>query len=529
MHYRRFRALVVASAAGAKLRYIPISGGLARGRLAMKGAIVTLTVPITESRPVDFDGPYTLPIGGEAMYTDDTFEVYNPANNEVLALAPAGTAENLKAAIAAAKSAFPLWMQLSWDERGEYVTRYADALEAQKFELARLLTLEQGKPLHSMAISEVDAAIFWVREVAKRRLPIETIEENEDHVVEVHHVPLGVVGAITPWNFPVLLGLWKVAPCLMTGNTMVIKPSPYTPLCTLRFGEIAQTIFPAGVLNVVSGGNELGQLLAENLDVSKISFTGSTATGKKVMASGSVNLKRITLELGGNDVAIVLPGADYEAIIPTLFWAAFGNSGQWCIAVKRLYVHSSVHRDFVDKFVEFARKQVVGDGSDSQTDLGPIQNKMQYAKLLSMFDDIRESGYEVPLGGSIDEGLAGNFVPVTIVDNPPDDSRIVREEPFGPVLPILAFDTIDEVVARANDSLFGLAGSVWGVPEEAAAVALRLEAGTVWVNEIHIHGIDIPFGGHKESGMGVENGHEGLTEFTNSKTIMLNKKPQLSD
>jgi acyl-CoA reductase-like NAD-dependent aldehyde dehydrogenase len=322
----------------------------------------------------------------------------------------------------------------------------------------------------------------------------------------------------------VLLALWKIAPCLVTGNTMVVKPSPYTPLTSLFFGEIAQQIFPAGVLNIVSGGNDLGQIMTEHPDIAKISFTGSTATGKRVMASGASNLKRITLELGGNDPAIVLPGTDWKPLVPTLFDAAFGNSGQWCIAVKRLYVHSSIHREFVDAFVAYAKTRTVGDGMDPNTDLGPIQNRMQYGKLLDLFEDVRKNGYKVPLGGTIDRELSGNFVPVTIVDNPPEHSRIVQEEPFGPILPILSFDSIDEVIERANASPFGLAGSVWG-PDRAQAieVANQLETGTVWVNEIHIHGIDIPFGGHKQSGMGVENGHEGLAEFTNIKTYMFKK------
>lgn len=479
---------------------------------------------IATSVEVDFSGAYALTIGGKLVETNKTFDVLNPATNEVLAQAPEGTAEHMEAAIAAAKAAFPGWAALSADERGAYIEAYADALDAHKEELITLLTLEQGKPRHSMAKGEVEAAIFWVREVAKRRLPVETLEDTEDHVVEVHHTPLGVVGAITPWNFPVLLGLWKVAPCLVTGNTMVMKPSPYTPLCTLRFGEIAQGVFPAGVLNIVSGGNELGAQMTEHPDIAKISFTGSTATGKKVMASGSSNLKRITLELGGNDAAIVLADADWQSIVPTLFWAAFGNSGQWCIASKRIYVHRSIHAQFVEAFVAFAKDKKVGNGMDAETDLGPIQNRMQYDKLRDLFADVKDKGYKVPLGGTIDESLAGNFVPVTIVDNPPEDSRIVQEEPFGPILPIIAFDDVDEVVTKANASPFGLAGSVWGRDREAAiAVAKRLETGTVWVNEIHIHGIDIPFGGHKQSGMGVENGAEGLAEFTNTKTYMFHK------
>lgn len=466
---------------------------------------------------------FKLSIDGKLVSAGETFEVFNPATNKVIAHAPSASASQLQEAVVAAKHAFKTWSQLSWEERSGYVQRYADALEARKEELITLLTLEQGKPRHSMATGEVDAAIYWVREVGKRQIPVEIVEDTEQHVVEVHHTPLGVVGAITPWNFPVLLGLWKIAPCLVMGNTMVLKPSPYTPLTSLFFGEIALSIFPAGVLNIVSGGNELGQLMTEHPDIAKISFTGSTATGKRVMASGACNLKRITLELGGNDAAIVLADADWKSIIPELFWAAFGNSGQWCIAVKRLYVHSSIHAEFVKAFVEFARSKKVGDGMDPSTDLGPIQNKMQYEKLVGLFEDTRKNGYKVPLGGTIDQSLAGNFVPVTIVDNPPENSRIVQEEPFGPILPIIAFDDVEDVIERANASPFGLAGSVWGGREHAIAVAKRLETGTVWVNEIHIHGIDIPFGGHKQSGMGVENGPEGLAEFTNTKTYMFKK------
>ncbi len=479
---------------------------------------------ISSAGMIDWTGPYKLLIGGALLTSNDTFDVYNPATNAVLAKAPAGSAAQMEAAIAAAKAAAPGWASRSWAERAALIAAYADALEAQQEELITLLTLEQGKPRHSMAKAEVEAAIFWVRETARREIALEVIEDTEDHVVEIHHTPLGVVGAITPWNFPVLLGLWKIAPCLLTGNTMVMKPSPYTPLCTLRFGEIAQSIFPAGVLNIVSGGNELGQQMTEHPDIAKISFTGSTATGRKVMASGAVNLKRITLELGGNDPAIVLGDADWRPQIPNFFWAAFGNSGQWCIATKRFYVHESIHAEFVQAFVEYAKGVKVGDGMDPDTGLGPIQNRMQYDKLRKLFADVREQGYSVPLGGTIDESLAGNFVPVTVVDNPPENSRIVQEEPFGPIVPILAFSDVDDAVRRANDTPFGLAASVWGRDREAAkAVAKRVEAGTVWVNEIHIHGVDIPFGGHKQSGMGVENGEEGLKEFTNTKTYMFHK------
>lgn len=481
------------------------------------------TPQVLQDTPVDFFGSYALSIDGQLETRQETFEVADPATGELLAGAPLGSPEDLDRAVAAARAAQPGWAALSWDERTEHLTRFADALAAQQDDLARLLTLEQGKPLATMAAKEVEGAIFWVREVAQRRIPVEQLEDTDEHVVSVHHTPLGVVGAITPWNFPVLLAMWKLAPALVTGNTIVIKPSPYTPLCTLKMGEIAQRLLPAGVVNVVSGGNELGQQLTEHPDVAKVSFTGSTATGKRVMASSAGTLKRVTLELGGNDAAIVLPGTDWRPLLERLFWAAFGNSGQWCIAIKRLYVPADIHADFVDAFVALARDKVLGSGLEPGTDLGPIQNTMQYDKLRDMFADIAANGYDVRLGGTIDEARPGNFVPVTIVSDPPDDSRIVREEPFGPVLPILSYDDVDEAVARANDTDFGLAGSVWGPPAEATAVAARLQAGTVWVNEIHIHGVDLPFGGYKQSGVGVENGHEGLIEFTNTQTLMVAK------
>lgn len=486
---------------------------------------MTATVDTTRQSPVDLYEDYALTIGEELVVGTETSEVTNPATGQVLAHVPRGTTEDVDRAVEAARAAQSPWAALSWDQRAEHLDRFADALAAQEEDLARLLTMEQGKPLRTMATQEVQDAIFWIREVAKRRIPVEVPEDTDQHVVQVHHTPLGVVGTITPWNFPVLLAMWKLAPILMTGNTLVMKPSPFTPLGTLKIGEIARRVLPAGVVNVVTGDNELGQHLTEHPGIAKISFTGSTATGKRVMASSAGTLKRVTLELGGNDAAIVLPGADWRSVLEQLFWGAFGNSGQWCIGIKRLYVPAAFHADFVDAFVTLARDKVVGDGLEPGTDLGPVQNTMQYDKLRAMFADIADNGYDVRLGGTIDQGRTGNFVPVTIVSDPPDDSRLVREEPFGPVLPILSYDSVDEAVARANDSEFGLGGSVWGPPEEAAAVAARLQTGMVWVNEIHLLGVDLPFGGHKQSGLGVEHGHEGLIEFTNTQTIMIAKDP----
>ena len=485
-------------------------------------AITTATEP--NNTGDFFTGPFYLSIAGALVEAKDSFDVINPATGKVLARAPAASAEQLDQAIAAAKAAFKSWSALSYDARQNYLDRYADALQTHRDELIRLLTLEQGKPLMTMAAPEVDQAISWIRQIAASRIPVEIVEETETHIVELHHTPLGVVGAITPWNFPVLLALWKVAPALVTGNTMVIKPSPFTPLTSLRFGEIAQSVLPPGVLSVVSGSNELGPQMTGHPDIAKISFTGSTETGKHVLRSAAGTVKRVTLELGGNDAAIVLPDADYKAIIPQLFWGALGHQGQWCVGIKRLYVHRSFHADFVKAFVDYARTVKVGDGLDPSVGVGPIQNKMQFDKLKTFLDDIKANGQKIVLGGEIDESQSGYFFPITVVDNPPEDSKIVQEEQFGPIVPIIAYDDVDDVVERANASPYGLGGSVWGRDTKAAvAVANRLETGMVWVNEIHTQGVDIPFGGHKQSGLGTEHGREGRELFTNPKTVLIHK------
>lgn len=471
-----------------------------------------------------FTGPFHLSIAGKLVEAADSFDVINPATGKVFAQAPSASAEQLDEAIAAAKTAFKSWSALSYDERQVYLDRYADALQAHRDDLVRLLTLEQGKPLQTMAAPEVDQAISYIRQIATRRIPVEIVEETDTHIVELHHVPLGVVGGITPWNFPVLLALWKIAPALITGNTFVLKPTPFTPLTALRFGEIAQGVLPPGVLSVVSGGNELGPQLTGHPDIAKISFTGSTETGKHVLRAAAGTVKRVTLELGGNDAAIVMPDADYEAIVPKLFWGAFGHQGQWCVGIKRLYVPRAFHAEFVKAFVDYAKTVKVGDGLDPEVGMGPVQNAMQFEKLKTFLADIKADGQKIVLGGEIDESQPGYFFPITVVDNPPEDSRIVQEEQFGPILPILAYDDVDEAVTRANASIYGLGGSVWGRDSGAAvAVANRIEAGMVWVNEIHTQGVDIPFGGVKQSGIGTEQGHEGRLLFTDPKTVLIAK------
>lgn len=466
-----------------------------------------------------FDQDYTMTIDGKAVAVARSFAAHNPATEAVIAQVPDADPADLDRAVAAARAAFPAWSALPVEERQRYVGRIGDVIEAHYEQFLHLLTKEQGKP-RAGAEWEIGGSIYWCREIATQSLPVKLVDKTDTRTVETYHVPLGVVGGITPWNFPVLLAVWKIAPALVAGNTMVLKPSPFTSLCTLKLGELLRDVLPAGVLNVVSGGNALGEQLVKHPDVNKISFTGSTATGRRIMETASGNLKRITLELGGNDPAIVLPDVDVEETARQLFWAAFQNSAQFCVAAKRLYIHEDIYDALAQALVEYARTVVVGDGAQQSSQLGPIQNKMQFEKLRNLFDDVKANGQNVLLGGEIGEG-PGYFVPVTIVDNPPEDSRVVAEEAFGPILPLLKFSDIDDVVRRANDTQYGLAASVWGKDiAKARSIAKLIEAGTVWINEIHTFSPHVAFGGHKQSGIGIENALDGLAEYTNTKTIV---------
>lgn len=468
---------------------------------------------------IDLFSDYTMTIDGKAETATATIEAFNPATEEVIARVPDASREQLNAAVAAAKRAFVTWSARPVEERQAVVAAIGARLAEHAEDFKRLLTLEQGKA-RAGSEWEIGGSVIWCQEIAKQRLDGEIVEQSDGRSVEVRRTPLGVVGAITPWNFPVLLAIWKIAPALVAGNTMVLKPSPYTPLCTLKLGEILRDVVPPGVLNIVSGGNELGVWMTSHPDIRKISFTGSTETGRKIMASASGNLKRVTLELGGNDPAIVLPDVDVPAVAKELFWAAFQNSAQFCVAAKRIYIHADIYDELSEALVAYARTVKVGDGSEQGTDLGPIQNRMQFDKLKELLADARNKGLKFLLGGDIPDGK-GFFVPITIIDNPPEDSRVVVEEAFGPVLPLLKFNDIDDVVRRANDTEYGLAGSVWsGDVNAARKVAERMETGTVWINEIHSFSPHIAFGGHKQSGIGIENALDGLSEYTNSQTIV---------
>lgn len=475
------------------------------------------TLTVSTSLP---DTAFPLSINGQLVQTMQRGDVINPATNTVLTDYPMAGRAEFEAAISAAHRAFTTWSCVPWAERQAKVAALADLIESRQEDFERLLTLEQGKG-NAGAQWEIGGCIYWLREVATQQLHDTHHEVPGAGNVVSRHVPLGVVGAITPWNFPLLLALWKIAPALLAGNTVVVKPSPYTPLCTLWLGELAQQILPPGVLNVIAGGNELGQWLTEHPDVAKVSFTGSTLTGRRVMQSAASNLKRVTLELGGNDPAIVLPGVnDIDALAQQLFWAAFQNSAQFCVATKRLYIHDSIYDRLSQALVSYAATVKVGNGLDPETQLGPLQNRMQFEKVRDLLVESRAAGLNILCGGTVAEG-PGYFIPVTLIDNPPDDARCVVEEAFGPVLPLLRYSDLDEVIERANATEYGLAASVWGDDlEQAYAVAQRLQAGTVWVNQIHVFSPHVPFGGHKQSGLGIENALEGLAEYSNVQTLM---------
>ena len=460
---------------------------------------------------------YRLLIDGALVEGDQTMDVINPATEEVLSACPRASEDQLNAAVAAAKSAFESWSQTSMDERKAVVNAIADAIEANATELAQLLTQEQGKPLGD-ATGEVFGTAAFFRYFTSLDLPVEVLDDSDGRRVEAHRKPVGVVGAIVPWNFPMILMAFKVPPALIAGNTVVLKPAPTTPLTSLKLGELIRDIVPPGVVNVITDANDLGAPLTAHPDVAKISFTGSTATGSKVMAGAAGLLKRITLELGGNDAGVVLDDVDPKAVAPQLFASAFQNSGQVCIAMKRLYVHDSIYEEVVEELSALANETVIGDGLEQGTKLGPLQNSMQFEKVKELIEDAARNG-TIAAGGEVPE-QPGYFIRPTIVRDVAEGTRIVDEEQFGPVLPVIRFEDEQEAIDRANRSSYGLGGSIWSSDlDRAYSLAEQMEAGTVWINKHAELDPGIPFGGVKQSGIGSELGQEGLEEFTQLKVI----------
>jgi acyl-CoA reductase-like NAD-dependent aldehyde dehydrogenase len=464
---------------------------------------------------------YCLVIDGVSVPTKEHFEVKNPSTGEVVGLAPSGSVDDVNKAVAAAAKAFVTWRATADKTRADICQKISDVISANSEELALLLTKEQGKPLGGLGSRfELGGAAAWGAHTGALSLPPEVLQDDGQVRLELHRKPLGVVVSITPWNWPLMIAIWHLMPAIRMGNTVVIKPSPLTPLSTIRMVELINEVLPAGVLNVLTGDNAMANVLTSHPDVAKVTFTGSTATGKKVMESATATLKRLTLELGGNDAAILLPDINPAEIAEDLFWGAFVNSGQTCACMKRLYVHNDIYDEVCSQLAKFVNQIPMGDGQDENSVLGPVQNEMQFNKVAELVEDARQNGGQILTGGAPRAG-DGYFYPITLIADVADGVRVVDEEQFGPVLPLIRYSDVEDVIKIANRSDFGLGGSVWsGDAERAKELAMRLECGITWVNS---HGglhINAPFGGVKQSGFGREFGEEGLKEFTSAQTVV---------
>jgi acyl-CoA reductase-like NAD-dependent aldehyde dehydrogenase len=463
-----------------------------------------------------------LLIDGKLVDGASTLDVINPATGQVFAIAPRADAAQAEQAIAAAKAAFPAWAALSYADRAAKVSALAEAIEKRSDEFSRLITQEVGKPLieAGFEVAEtVDALHFF----AAQRLEPKVIRDTAEELIVEQHYPQGVVAAITPWNFPVALLAYKIGAALMAGNPVICKPAPTTPLSTLLIGEIAADIFPAGVFQVLVDQNDLGPLLTSHPSIAHVSFTGSTPTGKKVLGSAAETLKRFTLELGGNDAAIVLDDIDVKEMAPAIFGAAFINCGQVCFATKRVYAPRHMVDDLAAELARLAKEAKVGDGLEEGTTIGPIQNKTQFDKVLGFIESARADGGIFLTGGKVKDG-GGYFIEPTIVTGLAHDARLVREEQFGPVLPVLPYDSIEEAIGYANEIEYGLGGIIWtSNVERGAEVASKIETGTIWVNRHLVLPKDVPFGGAKQSGIGVQNGIEGIEDFTQRRVLSVKK------
>ncbi|WP_120003768.1 aldehyde dehydrogenase family protein [Nesterenkonia muleiensis] len=448
-------------------------------------------------------------------------EVFDPATGESVGRAPEASVEDLDAAVARAKAAQPGWAARSDQQRSQLLHSAADAIETHAEGLARLLSQEQGKPLNGPnARFEVGACVAWLRATAEFTLEPEVLVDDDSGKAVLHWRPLGVVGAIGPWNWPMMISIWQLAPSLRQGNTVVIKPSGYTPLSVLALVEVLNTALPQEVLIAVPGRGEVGDRLSRHPDVAKIMFTGSTATGRSIIKAAADTVKRLTMELGGNDAGIVLEDADPEAIAEDLFWGAFINTGQTCAALKRLYVPEPLYDQVCQALVEVAKNMPMGVGLEEQNVLGPLQNKAQWEIVDRLVTAAKDSGARVLIGAEPERNTAGYFYPTTLIADIDPQNPLVVEEQFGPALPIIKYTDLDQAIEWANSLTEALGSSVWSSnPDRAEEVASRLVAGTTWINK---HGaIDprVPFGGARESGFGLEFGLEGLKEVSQPHII----------
>lgn len=463
---------------------------------------------------------YPMTIAGKSVDSTLVQEVINPATGEVAGTAPIGNTSYLEEAVRAARTAFPAWAAASEETRKQACRDMAAIIEANAAELSEIVTLETGKTQSGMGAQfEIGGAIAWTQATAEMEIASQLIREDEASEIMLTYRPIGVCGSITPWNWPLMIGIWHIIPAIRTGNTVVIKPSPNTPLSTLRLVELLNEALPKGVLNIVNGGNEIGEEMSKHKGIDKLVFTGSISTGKAIMRCSADNLKRLTLELGGNDAGIVIPGTDVSEMVEGLYWGAFLNSGQTCAALKRLYVHADDYDAVCDALIAFNANIPMGNGMAEENLLGPLQNQMQFEKVIAMVEDAKANGCRILCGGKPLDG-PGFFYPITLIADAEDGIAVVDDEQFGPVLPIIKYTNLDDAIKAANGLDYGLAASVWGQDEELVrSVSEQLEAGTIYINKHADIAPDTPFGGIKQSGIGVEFGIEGLKSYLNVRVI----------
>jgi acyl-CoA reductase-like NAD-dependent aldehyde dehydrogenase len=461
---------------------------------------------------------FTMTIDGSAAETLGTIGVVNPATGEVFAEAPDCSRAQLDVAMESSQKAFAGWKD-DLEFRRRVMYQCADAIEAAAEEMGRIATMEQGMPIAN-GINSVRGAARRFRHYADLEVPRLVVRDDDQARVEVVRVPLGVIAAIKPWNVPIGMAVNAVAPAFRAGCTMVLKPSPFTPLVTLMLGEVIRDVVPPGVLNVISGADPLGQWMVEHPIPRGVSFTGSVATGKRVNVTAAADLKRVLLELGGNDAAIVLDDADPSEVADVLFGRAFMNAGQICMAVKRVFVPESMHDELVDKLVEKARALRVGNGLDEQTEMGPLNNRPQFERVKALVSEAIDAGATAVTGGTPLEG-EGFFYAPTILTGAAEWVRIVDEEQFGPALPILPYRDLAEAIERANATMYGLGSSVWSSNAgRAKAVAEQLEAGTTWINTHGGTSEGAPFMGRKWSGLGAETDLYSVDAYSDLHTIV---------
>jgi aldehyde dehydrogenase (NAD+) len=474
-----------------------------------------------EQKQLLINNEWRAPSSGQMM------EVINPATEEVIAAVAAADADDVEGAVAAARAALGgPWGQMSARERGRLVSKLADRLMERADAVARLETLHNGKPISESRNIEIPAAAECFEYYAgwADKVMGETIPVKGNHLTYTLREPIGVVAAIVPWNFPLLLAAWKVAPALACGNTVILKPASQTPLTALALGEIAIEVgLPPGVLNVITGpGSRVGQALVEHPGIDKIAFTGDTSTGKSIMRAAADTLKRITLELGGKSPNLVLADADVEAAVRGATIGIFYGKGEVCAAGSRLLVDRTIKNEFIDKLAARARKMAPGDPLDPKTRFGAIASKKQMETVLRYIESGRSEGASLVAGGErADIGTGkGYFVQPTVFADVRPEMTIAREEIFGPVLAAIEFADLDEAIAKANDSQYGLAAGVWTRDiKKAHYVARRLQAGTVWVNTYNVYDTAAPFGGYKQSGFGREMSAHALEHYTQVKSV----------